>query len=125
MTIKRQSQDRDIADEIYQGPELKEGAPTWFHEFMTKYPLSELPDAGLRRERGFKNVAIFQPYHAHGKNLLALLENCTASNLEVYLTGLCSYAPSWTFTIAIYHSEDQRQVMEYVALCQKNRLRVR
>ncbi len=113
-------------DEICQGPELKEGAPTWFDEFMTRHPLKEFrTKSGLRHERRFKNVAIFQPYHAYGKNLLAFLENCTAANLEVYLTGLCSYAPSWTFTIAIYHPEDQREAMEYVALCQNNRLQVR
>jgi hypothetical protein len=93
-------------------------APAWFEEFIEPLPIIR-HKAGLDHERHYKNIAIFQPYHAHGKDLLALLTACEAAGWIVNISGTSNYWPGTSFRIAIYRPEDQAQFQEYVSLTTK------
>jgi hypothetical protein len=90
-------------------------APVWFEEFIERLSVNTYK-AGLDHQRHYKNVAIFQPYKAQGKDLLALLTACEAAGLIVDISGISNYWPGTTFRIAIYRPDDEAQFHEYVAL---------
>ena len=88
--------------------------PQWFAEIADHFGITDRRNAGIDHARGYKNVAILQPYHAEGEPLLALLNACKERGLKVFISGTTNYYPSATFTICIYKPEDKDQMGEYL-----------
>ena len=89
--------------------------PEWFDEFIESMggEFKFRGDGGFDHPRGYKNVAVLQPYHARGEALLELLSACKEHGLKVYISGRTNYYPGSTFTIVIYKPEDEQQMGEY------------
>jgi hypothetical protein len=92
------------------------GTPKWFDKFVDDIggEISLHGDSGFDHPRGYKNVAILQPYHAKGEALGAFLAACKEHGLKVFISGKTNYYPSATFTIVIYKPEDEIQMQEFV-----------
>jgi len=110
--------DENTMAELRVAAPLSMCAPSWFDSFIWKVEglAGKKHKAGLDHERHFKNVALFQPYHANGKELLILLDACERAGLVIDFSGVSRYWPGTTFRIAIYRPEDAQQFREYVAL---------
>lgn len=87
--------------------------PEWFREITDSLAFSSRRNAGVDHVRGYKHVVILQPYHAHGEDLLILLNACKERGLKVFISGMTNYYPSATFTICIYKPEHEKEVSEY------------
>jgi hypothetical protein len=85
--------------------------PKWFDEIRDNVSR----DAGVDHVRAYKHVVVLQPYHAHGEKLADLISRCKEQGLKVHLTGKTNYYPSATFTICIYKSEHEQEMLDYVA----------
>ena len=101
---------------LYRAAKLQMSSPRWFtevEEAIRERGVSFQHDAGLDHHRHYKNVAIFQPYHAEGKDLAILLAVCHEMGLKVHLCGSSYYLPGRTFSIAVWRPQDDKQFHEY------------
>ena len=92
--------------------------PPWFEEFLESWkgnPGYRESDCGLAHGCRYKNVAIFAPYHAYGRELCEFLLECQRRGFETFLAGESYYYPSRCFTICVYRKEDESEMEEFVA----------
>jgi hypothetical protein len=95
-------------------PPLYVGSPKWFESILKdNQGTFDAYNAGIDHLRHFKNVAIMQPYHAHGSELSKFLLLCESHKLIVKIFGVSNYWPGFTFTIIVYRAEDEKEFQEY------------
>ena len=88
--------------------------PDWFTDFWNSWEDRDKYDNCLDHGRSYKNVAIFAPYGAIGRELCGFLAECERQSFEVDLVGKTYYYPSASFTICICRKEDEEELWEFV-----------